>query len=194
MVAQSRGSQAVQSAFQMHDFRMNQIKINAIGNAKEEHALFDAETQYIHERFYEREQQRIQVDPRLKTLLSLTPLANHFSAFVICQRCSNGLRTELRTSMEHTCLAGFDERKMHENTCRAFVTVCGGCVRADRRLCQGCGETVVTQGDCRLWSEHVCKCKPMQRLVSAGSFHAEVEQRVWELDMSEPPTPTPAVM
>eukprot|EP01045_Picozoa_sp_COSAG04_P004421 COSAG04_NODE_191_length_20909_cov_11.119077_15_plen_891_part_00 len=55
MVAQSRGSQAVQSAFQMHDFRMNRIKINAIGNAKEEHALFDAETQYIHERFYERE-------------------------------------------------------------------------------------------------------------------------------------------
>ena len=65
----------------------------------------------------------------------------------------------------------------------SFLGSCG-------RVCYGCGETVDTDGDCQLWSEHVSKCKPMERLLAAAEFQRGVEETVAQLEKLGTVVPT----
>ena len=93
--------------------------------------------------------------------------------------------TEVLSSHKQLSPSQMAEAKSKQKRLTDFVysSMCKSCDgESCGRVCQGCGETVETDGDCRLWSEHVSKCKPMQRLLAAAEFQRGVEETVAQLE------------
>ena len=89
--------------------------------------------------------------------------------FDICRECTSKLGSQN------------SDRQGLQTILKDAVSICRGCC-GQIRWCQGCRTMIDTDGDCRLWTKHVSKCQPMQRLQAAAEFQRGVEEKVAQLE------------